>query len=157
MSRCRSPRHWPGDEGAGIAVPYWEAGKCGLISTSARTPLRIIKPQDTRGLSQCHQDHVIMSRIVGGQLIARDNTLLEKRLLAPVEEGLWYRFFQPVPGKWYQWLGSSEPVPKALLPKYFCQKGLAGIRTQDLWFHIHLSYHLTYTSLLMGRDIFLLK
>jgi len=154
MSRCRSPRHWPGDEGAGIAVPYWEAGKCGLISTSARTPLRIIKPQDTRGLSQCHQDHVIMSRIVGGQLIARDNTLLEKRLLAPVEEGFWYRFFQPVPGKWYQWLGSLEPVPKALLPKYFCQKGLAGIQTQDLWLHMHLSYHLTYTSLLMEREIF---
>jgi len=37
------------------------------------------------------------------------STLLEKRPLAPVEEGLWYRFFQPVPGKWYQWLGSSAP------------------------------------------------
>ena len=31
---------------------------------------------------------------------------------------------------------------------------VAGIRTWDFLRHVHLSYHLTYTSLVMGREIF---
>ena len=34
-------------------------------------------------------------------------SLLEKCLKAPVACALWYRFFEPVPRKWYQWL---EPL-----------------------------------------------
>ena len=44
-------------------------------------------------------------------------TLLEKCLKAPVAGALWYRFFEPVPRKWYQRLEPLVPgklaVPKA--------------------------------------------
>lgn len=48
-----------------LAIAY------GLISTPARTPLRIIK--NLRVCGDCHNAIKIMSRIVGRELIVRDN------------------------------------------------------------------------------------
>jgi hypothetical protein len=48
-----------------LAIAY------GLISTPARTPLRIIK--NLRICGDCHNAIKIMSRIVGRELIVRDN------------------------------------------------------------------------------------
>ena len=66
-------------------------------------------------------------------------------------------FFQPVPR-------NRDQRPLALTSgkitgtngTNFCQKYAcgAGIRTWDLLHHVYLSYHLTYTSLVMGREIF---
>ena len=40
---------------------------------------------------------------------ARLDALLEKCLKAPVVGALWYRFFEPVPRKWYQRLEPLVP------------------------------------------------
>jgi len=48
---------------------------------------------------------------VVAKLSAHLSTLLENRLKAPVAKGLWYRFFEPVPSKWYQ-----RPKAQPLVP-----------------------------------------
>ena len=74
--------------------------------------------QKSRNDSQLHEVMIHIETKIRA-LVIRSNSLLEKCLIAPVGEGLGYRFCQPVPHNRDQRLSLrhrvKEPVPKALV------------------------------------------
>ena len=111
--------------------------------------------------------HLLLQPIVSAAIIVTNLdqylvaiSLLENRLKAPVARSLWYRFFEPVPPKWYQrlslWYRVKQSVPK---PSKFTQNILFGwdFNSQPLASHVApLPSQLHSCSDRVG-DIFLLK